>query len=122
MDVKKILIADDSEAIRISIKTALERHEYRIIEAKDGKETLIKAEKEQPHLIILDYEMPVMNGFEVYLCLRNSSFINKVPIIFCSGRLDIAGIIKPLPGAAIDFLIKPYNVSALVRMVETLII
>lgn len=118
---KKILVVDDDFIIRENIKMILQRRGFKIEEADNGKEALENVKTFKPDLMLLDYEMPVMNGFEVYSHLRNSKATFNLPIIICSGRADIVGQIMSISNNKVDFNIKPFNVERLKNTVASFI-
>ena len=81
---KRILIVDDDAAIRNILGFMLTEEKFIVEKAKDGKEALKKIDKNKPDLIILDYTMPVMNGFETCLRLKNNPMTQNIPIILCT--------------------------------------
>ena len=84
--MKKILIVDDEENIRILYKEELEEEGYQIDLAKNGEEALEKVSSFQPDLVTLDIKMPGMDGIEVLKRIRESQ--KKIPIVMCSAYGD----------------------------------
>ena len=85
----KILLADDSHAIRFLVSEILTNAGFTVIEAEDGQEAIEKTYKENPDLLILDYEMPKKNGFEVFV--RDNSYLGFPAFdVFIPGMSDIA--------------------------------
>src|SRR2546428_416636 len=80
---KKILLADDEEDVKVVLKMFLENRGYSVSTAFDGLDTIDKARKEKPDLILLDIMMPVIDGFEVCRGLHGNS-------VLCSGRVGAA--------------------------------
>ena len=107
---KKVLIIDDSGMILRNIKMILEGS-YTVCLAVSGKVGLTMLEKHKPDVILLDYEMPEMNGIETFAEIRKSPDGANVPIIFLSGvddeetinninKCNPAGFIMKPPGSA----------------------
>ena len=79
-----ILIVDDFEDTRLMMKLWLEKKGYRIVTAADGMEALMLAERESPDLIIMDLEMPKLNGLDATRRIREQEKMKNVPIIAVS--------------------------------------
>jgi signal transduction histidine kinase/DNA-binding response OmpR family regulator len=84
--LRKLLLIDDSELARYSVRDALRPARLEIIEARSGREGLLLAERETPDAIVLDLKMPDMTGFEVLEHLRVSEFGRVVPVIIHSSQ------------------------------------
>lgn len=78
---KKVLIVDDDESVRLFVAGIMEAEGWDTLEALNGQQALDKAEMEMPDLIVLDVNMPVMDGFTAFKLLRESPFTGKIPII-----------------------------------------
>src|SRR5690625_125560 len=91
MGKEKILIVDDEAGIRELVQMYLQKRNYTVITAEDGKQALELVSKEKPQLILLDIEMPGFNGFEVCKEIRKKL---TVPILFLSVRRDVMDKIK----------------------------
>lgn len=81
----KILIADDDNFIRLSLKTVLEHHGHSIIEAVDGEDAVEKFVAEQPDMVLLDGIMPNMDGFTACKAIRDHEKGLGIPIIIVTG-------------------------------------
>lgn len=86
MSQQTILIVEDSEDIRLLIKMVLEMKGYRVVEAADGRQAIERALNEQPHLILMDLSMPVMDGWEATRQLRQLEQTRGVPIVGLSAH------------------------------------
>lgn len=85
MPAKRVLIVDDDESVRMFVAAIMEDEGWECSEARNGVECLDAVELQVPDLIILDYQMPVMDGFETFRRLRDTHMTEKVPIIILSG-------------------------------------
>jgi CheY-like chemotaxis protein len=83
--LKKILAVDDNNDILEFIASVLEDIDVDLITASDGEEGLMKAKKELPDLILLDVEMPKMDGFTVFKALRSFPATQNIPVIILTG-------------------------------------
>lgn len=85
---KKVLVVDDDESIRMFVAGVMEAEGWEAIEALNGQQALDKAETETPDLIVLDVNMPVMDGFTAFKLLRDSPFTENIPIIMLTAIND----------------------------------
>lgn len=83
--LKKVLIVDDDESVRLFVAGIMEAEGWEAVEALNGQQALDRAETEDPDLIVLDVNMPVMDGFTAFKLLRESPFTDKIPIIMLTG-------------------------------------
>jgi len=106
----KIITIDDSGSMRSTITSIIEALGHEAIEASDGLEGLEQV-KSNPdiQLILLDREMPNMNGLEFLLKIAETPDIDSIPIIMVSSRDDRQHIVEALRGGARDFLPKPFT-------------
>lgn len=105
----KILTVDDSQTIRSIIKKMLSGHQCDVIEAADGIQGLAKAREEEPSLVILDIDMPGMNGLELLMNLRNDDKFMHTPVFMLTSKSkpENIRIAKELGIAA--FIAKPFK-------------
>jgi CheY-like chemotaxis protein len=82
---RKVLIVDDDECVRLFVAGIMEAEGWQTLEALNGQQALDRAEAELPDLIVLDVNMPVMDGFTAFKLLRESPFTGKIPIIMLTG-------------------------------------
>lgn len=104
-----ILIVDDMAA-NIAILSDLLQEDYKIKVAKSGQKALEIAKGiEKPDLILLDIEMPEMNGYEVCKELKNNPLTNNIPVIFVTARNDVKDEEYGLNLGAVDYISKPFH-------------
>tara|TARA_R110001583_G_scaffold21088_4_gene80281 strand:- start:14063 stop:16165 length:2103 start_codon:yes stop_codon:yes gene_type:complete len=111
MHNKKILVVDDDEMTRLLLCQALSSEKYQIIEAKDGVEGFELFNKHLPDLVLLDVDLPRLNGFEVCKLIRESNTKKIVPVVMITGMDDTQSIEKAYSLGATDFIAKPINWS-----------
>lgn len=121
-DHKRILIADDEARMRRFVRMNLELESFEVLEASDGLEAIRKTREELPDLVILDVEMPKLDGFETLREIRRSS---AVPVIMLTVRSEEDDLIRGLDLGADDYVTKPFSarelasrINALLRRVE----
>ena len=115
----RILIADDSLVVRKSYESMLTFLGHEVISCKDGKDTVAAFETQSPELLILDVQMPVMNGLEACRAIRRLPNGISVPIIIVSALEDEDDILKGLNAGANDYLIKPVKEAHLIAKLKT---
>jgi putative two-component system response regulator len=114
---KQILVVDDNLASLKQIGTQLASH-YEVSLAKSGEMALQICRQERPDLILLDIEMPGMDGFQTIVRLKEDPELDAIPVIFLSGNHDAATEIKALESGAMDFITKPVNKDILFHRLE----
>ena len=110
-----ILVADDSEAVRTVIVLMLRSLGYRnVSEAQDGQEAMELIQKNAYDLLVLDIEMPRLDGYGVLMALKRDAALRHLPVIVASGISDLEAVVRCIDLGAEDFLPKPVN-SVLLR-------
>jgi two-component system, NtrC family, sensor kinase len=110
-----VLVADDELEARQLLRRILERENFVVKEARDGHQTIELAQQLRPDLILLDIQMPGIDGFETVRLLREDERTVRIPIIVVSAAArDPADVARGLGLGADDYLRKPYNISELV--------
>lgn len=121
MSKHKILVIDDSFLIRKSLVDQLSGERFEVFEAKDGPSGLAKAEEVNPDVILLDFVMPGMNGYEVYQALRaNPKFVNT-PVIVISSSYDEVVNKFGYPFVGFDFLAKQFTKEQLEERINAVL-
>lgn len=111
--MSKILIADDSQFMRTSLRDILGGENYEIVEAVNGKEALEKFEADKPDLILLDIIMPGVDGMEV---LNKIGKIAKVIVISAVGQEKMVDEAREL--GALDYIVKPFKNENVLEVVK----
>jgi two-component system, OmpR family, KDP operon response regulator KdpE len=113
-----VLVVDDEEQIRRAVGRALTARDYDVSEAEDGEGALTIAAASQPDLVVLDLNLPGMDGLEVCKQLRRRSL---VPILVLSVREDESDKVAALDLGADDYLTKPFGTEELMARVRALL-
>ncbi|MEP0858186.1 response regulator [Trichocoleus sp. DQ-U1] len=118
---QKILIVDDAKVIRASLPEMLPPGNFQVLEAKDGEEGLNLIRQEHPNVIILDWILPRMSGWEVFGQLQASPELQMIPLVVISGRK--AEVMEKLsePFEYFEFLEKPFNEKHLNQAIQSAI-
>src|SRR5579862_5825143 len=120
-DPARILIVDDNETNRDILMTRLEKHGYELLQAADGEEALASAIAYLPDLILLDVEMPKLDGFEVCRRLKSDAALPFIPVILCTARAASQDVVTGLDAGADEYLTKPIDQAALVARVRSML-
>jgi putative two-component system response regulator len=112
-----ILVVDDNLANLKQIQIQLSEN-YQIILAKSGMQALQICGRQIPDLILLDVDMPEMNGFETIARLKQSAVLSRIPVIFLTANHDVTTEIRGLESGAMDFITKPFEKSILIHRIE----
>lgn len=107
--MKRCLIVDDSRVIRKVASRILEDLGFEIAEAADGQLALDECSATMPDAIILDWNMPVMNGLDFLLELRKSPGGDVPKVVFCTTENDIDHITKAIEAGANEYIMKPFD-------------
>jgi putative two-component system response regulator len=115
--MSRILVVDDNLAILKQISSFL-ADDYQVSLAKSGPLALQICVREKPDIILLDVEMPEMDGFHVLTQLRTNPYLNRIPVIFLTAHHDAEVEIRALESGARDFITKPVEKRILLHRIE----
>jgi two-component system chemotaxis response regulator CheY len=107
--MKTCLVVDDSSVIRKVAKRILEGMDFHIFEAEDGQKALDICAHGLPDAILLDLNMPVMDGYEFLRSLRRLPGGDHPKVVFCTTENDVAQIARALHAGANDYIMKPFD-------------
>jgi CheY-like chemotaxis protein len=116
-----ILIAEDNEANTISVTSYLEAKGYHCVIAQNGQEAIALAKIHQPQLILMDIQMPEMDGITATKQIRNEPTVADIPIIALTALAMSGDREKCLEAGANDYLSKPYQLKYLAKVIEDLL-
>lgn len=112
----RILLVDDDVSVRQTYGAVLRDAGYRVEEAVDGKEGLEKLAEAAPELVLLDVDMPLLNGWQTLDRIRAGG--HRGPVLMLTGRTEIDDRVRGLGGGADDYLCKPCNHRELIARVN----
>jgi two-component system chemotaxis response regulator CheY len=107
------LVVDDSRVVRKVARRILEGNGFTVLEAEDGQEALASCRSSMPDSVLLDWNMPVMNGIEFLKALRKEFGPDKPPVLFCTTENDISFIEQAIEHGAQEFIMKPFDADIL---------
>lgn len=116
--MKKVLIADDEPSLRLLVHATLESDDYEILEAKDGLEALEVAQREMPELVILDVQMPGLDGFEVCRRLKNDEKTKNMMVVMLTSKSQATDREMGARVGANEYFTKPFSPLELMELVE----
>ena len=107
--MKTCLVVDDSSVIRKVARRILEGLDFQIVEAEDGQKALEVCKRAMPEAVLLDWNMPVMDGFEFMVHLRKLPGGDVPKVVFCTTENDVAHIARALHAGANEYIMKPFD-------------
>jgi CheY-like chemotaxis protein len=117
----RVLLADDDNTIAAAVRVSLQLDGVELLHARDGAEAVRLAREQDVDLILLDLEMPVLDGFEVCRTLREDPRLSDLPIVLITAQSDRGRVQMSLAAGATDYLTKPFKVSELRQRIQTLL-
>lgn len=118
MATHKILVIDDSRVIRNMVRDMLPKGNFQVLEAKDGVEGLNTINQERPNLIMLDFLLPRMSGWEVFQQIQAQPDL-RAPLVLMSGRKEEVTEKIPEPFEYFEFIEKPFEQKELVNAIKS---
>lgn len=116
--VKTILIADDDEDLRLLVQVTLENPTYRILTAVDGSEALDALNQHRPDLLIIDWMMPGLNGYEAVTQLRQNPYTATIPVVMLTAKDGLEAQEQMASLALAGYLVKPFSPLELIKKVR----
>ncbi|MCH5259150.1 MAG: response regulator [Lachnospiraceae bacterium] len=120
---KKKIVAVDDSGIILKMLTKVLGEKYEVHAFSTGKRTLqfLKEKDRTPDLIILDIDMPEINGYEMLQMIKEKDHLENVPVIFLTSNSDKSHVVKAVAGGAKDYVVKPIDEEILMEKVSSLI-
>ena len=107
--MKTCLVVDDSSVIRKVARRILEGLDFRITEAEDGQQALDLCRRELPDAVLLDWNMPVMDGYDFLKAMRRLPGGERPKVVFCTTENDVVHIARALHAGANEYIMKPFD-------------
>ena len=107
--MRTCLVVDDSSVVRKIARQILESLDFQVIEAEDGEKALEVCKRGLPDAILLDWNMPVMDGYEFLGNLRRMPGGDAPKVVFCTTENDVDHITRALQGGANEYIMKPFD-------------
>ena len=115
------LVVDDSDIILELVKRHLESQDYEVVTAMSGAEAIAALDDRSFDIILLDVEMPEMNGIEVLKKIRHRTLANNTKIIMLTANKELESVKQCLNHGANDYLLKPFSPTALSQHMKKLL-
>ena len=103
------LVADDSRVIRLLLSKIMAKLGFSVLEAEDGEDVVELTQTHEPDLVIMDWNLPILDGIDVLYKIRELNLTKKPTVIFCSSSSDLDRIYQAIDGGADDYIIKPFD-------------
>jgi len=107
--MKSCLVVDDSSVIRKVARRILEGLAFEITEAENGQQALEECQRHMPDAVLLDWNMPVMDGYEFLKGLRRMPGGDLPKVVFCTTENDVVHIARALSAGANEYIMKPFD-------------
>jgi two-component system chemotaxis response regulator CheY len=107
--MKSCLVVDDSKVIRLVARRILEALNFAVEEAADGRQAMVACERRMPDVILLDWNMPEMNGIDFLRALRQTDAGKAPVVVFCTTETDISHIQEAISAGANEYIMKPFD-------------
>ena len=118
----KVLVVDDSETVRVMVRNILQQMDISVLEAADGEEALQFLKGEHGiQFILLDWEMPVMDGMEFLLKVRNERLAESTKIIMLTTYTKRLNILKAIDAGADEYIMKPFTSDIIIEKMQSLV-
>jgi len=118
---RKVLLVDDEDSLRKVLKDLLERDGYEVSEARDGVQALDQVDRIGPDIIVLDLNLPALDGYGVLSQLRSRPATAGIPVIVLTAKGDEDNEVRVFELGADDFLQKPFRARALSARLEAVL-
>lgn len=115
---KKILVVDDEADFLKILKRIITDEGYNVIAASNGSEALTKLREEAPDLMLLDIDMPVMNGYEVCKEIRKDPIYKNIPVIMLTVLSKSASVLKGMETGCDEYITKPFSSRELILRIQ----
>lgn len=118
MDKKRVLVVDDEPDIVGFIKMILEDEGFSVVEAFNGEDAITKAHAESPGVILLDINMPRIDGYQICRLLKNDEKTRGIPVIMVTARTQKIDKYRGEKAGADGYITKPFQTSELIASVR----
>jgi DNA-binding response OmpR family regulator len=117
---KKVLVVEDDKSISALLVRALQNDGFKVVSAMDGEAALVVCVEERPDVMLLDVNLPKLDGFTVAKRIKGVESLKNIPIIFLTAKDRPADMIQGIQAGAKHYLTKPFNIEDLLKKVRKL--
>ena len=118
IDVRSILVVDDDEIMRSALKRILEGEGYKVLLAEDGLELSKVLETTRLDMVLLDVNLPWVDGFELCRIIKGHHSLKNVPLILVSGRKGKEDVERGFEMGADDYVTKPFDIDYMIEVIN----
>ena len=118
--IKKVLVVDDSETERESLRGMLSSRGYEVVTAKDAQDAFAQMERVRPDLVLMDVVMPGQNGFQATRAIASSEQYSDIPVIMCTSKSQETDRVWGMRQGARDYVTKPVNAEELISKIQAI--
>ncbi len=118
---RTILVVDDFDDTRLLLRTWLEKKGFRVIEAQNGRQAVVEAESARPDLIIMDVEMPELDGLSATRQIRKVEALGEVPVLAVSAYGADQFRLEALAAGCNEYLSTPFEPAELERLIRSFV-
>ncbi len=116
-----ILVVEDEVPLVTLLRYNLEKQGFRVEEAADGQEALVRVSEQRPDLVLLDWMLPSLSGIEVCRQIRRRATTRDLPIIMVTARTEDQDAVRALDTGADDYITKPFTMESLLARIRALL-
>ena len=117
----KVLLAEDEPDVQLIARLSLKKAGFTVVTTNNGLEALERVEEEKPDVILLDWMMPEMDGFETCKRLKGNPATQAIPVIFLTAKVQEAEVTKALALGAAGCIAKPFDAMTLGQQIRTML-
>jgi two-component system, chemotaxis family, chemotaxis protein CheY len=107
--MKTCLVVDDSSIVRKIARRILQELQFNVVEAEDGVDALVHCKRSMPEAVLLDWNMPVIDGYQFLGHLRRMPGGDTPKVVFCTTETSIDHISRAIDGGANEYIMKPFD-------------
>ncbi|MBW7874695.1 MAG: response regulator transcription factor [Candidatus Cloacimonetes bacterium] len=120
-DKPLVVLIEDDDSVRLSLKMSLVSLGYEVFDCADGTQGLKDVKRIRPNVVIVDYQLPGLDGIEILRAMRKDSLLSRIPVLLLTGFEKEGFREEALREGFVDFLKKPFSSDDLKRVLEVLI-
>jgi two-component system phosphate regulon response regulator PhoB len=117
----QIMIVEDEASIVTMLRYNLEKADFTVSEASNGEEALLQIAERKPDVILLDWGLPLVSGFEVCRQIHASNELRSIPVVMLTARGEESDKVRALDAGADDYITKPFSVSELIARIRAVL-
>ena len=118
---RSVLVVDDDEIYLELLQQLLEQEAFNVYTAIDGNEVPMLLARNRPDIVLMDYELPGMNGLDATKRIKSDLLYQDIPVIMLTGHGDMPTVRKSMQAGAADFIIKPSNRETIIDKINAVL-